>query len=353
MINFRYHVVSLTAVFLALAVGLVLGSTVLNGPMLDALESRVNNMGRENSQLRDQVSILEEEANREQDWATEAAPKLLADTLTGRRVGLVVMPSGRDYVEGVAEKLELTGATVTGTLTFTNKYTHPQHRLSELLDLADASRPLSVPSDTLGGNSDGVEDSAALLAGVLFADPEIPTPDESTGDDEGEQAGDNPDGENPDGENPDGTDPDNGQPVTGVPVVDRQTVLSAYANSEFVEREGWDEAAEIVVMIAGLPESENEADERNDALLMTVTQFGLTGPVVLAGPGTAGDDNTIVAVRGNPELSEEISTVDNAATPQGQVATGMAVAEHLAGGVGHYGAGEGADSLLPGDSESQ
>ena len=59
MINFRYHVVSLTAVFLALAVGLVLGSTVLNGPMLDALENRVNNLGRDNRQLREHVGFLE------------------------------------------------------------------------------------------------------------------------------------------------------------------------------------------------------------------------------------------------------------------------------------------------------
>lgn len=332
MINFRYHVVSLTAVFLALAVGLVLGSTVLNGPMLDALETRVNNMGRENSQLRDQVSILEEEANREQDWATEAAPTLLANTLAGRRVGLVVMPSGRDYVEGVVDKLNLTGATVTGTLTLTDKFTHPQHRMTELLDLADASRPLTVPADTLGGNSDGAQDSAALLAAVLFDDPRIPTPEEPG---DAADAGD-------------GTATGDEEPVTGpVTDTDRQTVLAAYANSEFLEREGWEQAAEIMVVVAGLPESENDADERNDALFMAVSQFGLTGPVVLAGSGTAGDDNVITAVRGNPELSAEISTVDYAATPQGQVATGMAVTERLGGTIGHYGAGDGADTLLP------
>lgn len=336
MINFRYHVVSLTAVFLALAVGLVLGSTVLNGPMLDALETRVNNMGRENSQLRDQVSILEEEANREQDWATEAAPTLLANALAGRRVGMVVMPSGTDYVEGVVDKLDLTGATVTGILTLTDKFTHPQHRMTELLDLADASRPLTVPADTLGGNSDGVQDSAALLAAVLFDNPRIPTPEEP-GDDAG---GGTATGEE---EAPAG-------PVTAT---DRQTVLAAYANSEFLEREGWDQAAEIVVVVAGLPESENEADERNDALFMALSQFGLTGPVVLAASGTAGDDNVITAVRGNPELSAQVSTVDYAATPQGQVATSMAVAERLAGTVGHYGTGDGADTLLPESAVSQ
>ena len=38
MINFRYHVVSLTAVFLALAIGLVVGTAALNGPVADSLK---------------------------------------------------------------------------------------------------------------------------------------------------------------------------------------------------------------------------------------------------------------------------------------------------------------------------
>ena len=39
MIDFRYHLVSLVAVFLALAVGIVLGTTALNGPLTRGLQS--------------------------------------------------------------------------------------------------------------------------------------------------------------------------------------------------------------------------------------------------------------------------------------------------------------------------
>lgn len=331
MINFRYHVVSLTAVFLALAVGLVLGSTVLNGPMLDALESRVNTMGRENSQLREQVSSLEEEANREQDWATEAAPGMLASTLAGRRVGLLVTPSGEEYVEGVADKLELTGATITGTVSFTEKFTHPQHRLNELLDLAVNSLPPSVPDDTLPPNSDGVESSAALLAAVLFDDPAAEPP------------GGEPGGEEEPGENGAGST---------VGEQDRRSVLSAYTTLEYLERDEWTIPAEIVVVVAGLPDSESDADQRNDAMLTAVTQFGQAGPVVVAGAGTAGDGNLVTGVRANPELADAISTIDNAGSPQGQVATGLAVADQAAGTVGHYGIGDRAQSMLP-DTVSQ
>lgn len=331
MINFRYHVVSLTAVFLALAVGLVLGSTVLNGPMLDALESRVNTMGRENSQLREQVNFLEEEVNREQDWATEAAPGLLAETLTGRRVGLLVTPAGQEYVEGVAEKLDLTGASITGTVTLTDKFTHPQHRMHELLDVAVNSLPSSVDSDTLPPNSDGVEASAALLAAVLF--DHAPTAPDGTEGQNGTEAQDGAD------------------PPPSVPAEDRRTVLSAYTTLDYLERDDWDAPAEIVVVVTGLPDSENDADERNDAIVTAVTQFGLAGPVVVAGVGLAGDGNVVAEMRTHAELAETVSTVDNAATPQGQVATGLAVAERLAGRAGHYGIGDRAESMLPGTVE--
>jgi hypothetical protein len=329
VINFRYHVVSLTAVFLALAVGLVLGSTVLNGPMLDALESRVNTLGRDNSQLREQVNFLEEEVDREQDFASEAAPMLLDGQLISRRVALVVMPGGEEYVEGVAGAQDLAGAAVTGTVTLTEKFTHPQHRQGDLLDLAHQATPPSVDSDELPANSDGVETSAALIAAVLMDGGAAQDPDAE----DGEPAGSGP--------------------GVAVPDDERRAVLSAYAAQEYLEyEETLTSPAELVVVVTGLPASENEADERNQAMLTTVEQFAVAGPVVVAGIGVAGDGNVVAEVRSDPELSAAVSTVDNASTPQGQTATGLAVAGHLAGTVGHYGIGDGADRLLP-DPSSQ
>lgn len=332
LINFRYHVVSLTAVFLALAVGLVLGSTVLNGPMLDALENRVNTLGRDNSQLREQVSFLEEEVDREQEFASEAAPMLLRGALTGHRVQLVVLPGGEDYAPGVADALELANAQVTGSLVLSEKFTHPQHRRGELLDLAHRAVPPSVDADSLPANSDGVETSAALLASVLLAPggPDTVTPDD------GSAAQGPPDGE------------ENGLPTESVPQDDRRSVLSAYAAADYLSQEApADGPADIVVMVAGLPDPDSDAEERNDAMLTTVGQFERYGQVLVAASGIAGDGNVVMEVRGDPALAEAVTTVDNASTPQGQTATGLAVAEHLAGRVSHYGIGEGAERLLP------
>jgi hypothetical protein len=329
VINFRYHVVSLTAVFLSLAVGLVLGSTVLNGPMLDALESRVDTLGRDNSQLRDHVSALQQEIDREEDFATQAGPQLLSGKLTSRRIGLLVLPGGEDYATGVADALELAGATVTGEVTLTDKFTHPQHRRTELLDVAHTALPPTLDAEALPANSDGVESSAALLAAVLFDGgaaalqvPEEPVP--------------------PDGEPAEPTG-------AGASVADddRRAVLSSYSALEYLEDQNVTGPAELVVVVAGLPYAESDADERNQAMFTTVTQFARIGPVVVAASGDAGDGNVVAEVRADPQLAAEVSTVDNASTPQGQIATGLTVAQQLAGGVGHYGIGGGAELLLP------
>lgn len=323
MINFRYHVVSLTAVFLSLAVGLVLGSTVLNGPMLDALNSQVSTLGQANQQLREQVNFLEGEAEREEAFATEAASLLLDGTLSGRRVAMVVLPEAGDYAEQLAGMLELTGATITGTVRVTDRFAQPAHRLNQLLDLAHNALPPSVDAEELPANSDGVETSAALLARVLLDEP----PE--------------------DGEEPAGRDT-GGQASGGVPEPDRTAVLSAYANEDYLEFERPPAGpAEVLLVVAALPFTDSDAAEKNEAMLTAVEQFSLVGPVVVAAAGPSGSGNVVSEIRGHPELADTVSTVDNVSTPQGQVATGLVVARHLAGEVGHFGDGDGATSLLP------
>src|SRR5207237_9891670 len=65
MINFRFHIVSLIAVFLALALGIVMGATVVNRAIVDRLNSRIDTVEKnanarktESDQLRGQVGQL-------------------------------------------------------------------------------------------------------------------------------------------------------------------------------------------------------------------------------------------------------------------------------------------------------
>lgn len=311
MINFRYHVVSLTAVFLALAIGLVVGTAALNGPLADRLNDTVNALGNQNKQLRDKVTHMEEEVNRQEDFAVEAAPFLLAGKLATRRVAVVSLPSAARYVDGVVEMLGKAGAKVTGRVEITDRFTDPGNNVP-LLDLAhDAVMPPSVTAD-LPRNSDGVETSSALLAAVLV--------DRRTG--------------------------------AAVPAADRTLVLSEYESDGYI---AYDEQiagpAEAVIVVAGDPYFDREAPKKNAASLTLVTQFDEATSIVLAGTGVAGTGNLVAEVREDPALSKTVSTIDNVNTAQGRISTVLALGEQLRpAGVatpkaGHYGISAG--SLMP------
>ena len=55
MIDFRYHIVSLISVFLALAVGIILGAGPLQGAIGDQLTGQVEQLRTERNELRDQL----------------------------------------------------------------------------------------------------------------------------------------------------------------------------------------------------------------------------------------------------------------------------------------------------------
>jgi preprotein translocase subunit SecG len=99
VINFRYHVVSLTAVFLALAIGLVVGTAALNGPVADSLKENVNALRKDNQQMRQAVNSMEKDRARGGLRGRMAQVVLLQ---AERQAGAGAQPStGRDYTDGV------------------------------------------------------------------------------------------------------------------------------------------------------------------------------------------------------------------------------------------------------------
>jgi hypothetical protein len=303
VINFRYHVVSLAAVFIALAIGLVVGTAAFNGPAADALAGSVDRLRNDNHRLQDEVNHLTEEAEQEERFAAEALSYLIGNRLTGKRILLVTTTvADKDYIDGVADALEtVAGAKITGRLSIQKKFVDPANK-EELLDLA--ANPEITPAGVTGlpANSNGVETSAALLAAVLM-------------------------------------DRD--------PPVDARAVLTAYKDGAYLIGSDVTGPAEAVVVLAGAPYTEKDADKLNGALKTFVEQFDKSGPVVVAGESTAGAGNLVGAVRGDSELSKPVSTVDSAGSPQGRAAVLLALADQLEGRAGHYGVGGGATSLLP------
>lgn len=102
MFDYRYHALSLAAVLLALAVGVVIGvaigdsnlvSSAKNGIVAD-LNSEVNGARRQVGQLQDQLA--DEEA-----FANGLYPLAVHDLLSGRSIGLVFLGSSSDNVNGL------------------------------------------------------------------------------------------------------------------------------------------------------------------------------------------------------------------------------------------------------------
>ncbi|GAB3146855.1 copper transporter [Micromonospora sonneratiae] len=313
MINFRYHVVSLTAVFLALAIGLIVGTAALNGPVADSLNERVAMLSKSNDQWREKVADLEKELSLEEDFAVEAAQIMLPNTLTGRRILVLGLPSGRDYVEGVLEMLRLTGATITGRVDILDKFVDPDNN-DALLELALRAAQPTVPATGLPGNSDGAETSSALLAsGLLDSAP--------------------------------------GAPAVTEP--DRRALLNAYSNAGYLTVDGKVSGpAEAVVVVSGQAYVDKNADKKDLSVVRMVAQFDKAASLVVAGSGSA-DGNIVATVRKQPNLAQSISTVDNSNTPQGQLTVALATVEQVATKrVGHYGIGAGRASLLPPKSTS-
>ena len=126
MIDFRYHLVSLVAVFMALAVGIALGAGPLKDPVDTALGNQTEELRKEKEELRAQVRALEAQLAFDQELATISAPSVLDGTLAGRTVLLVALPgSDAEQLELLKGAAEVAGARVSGTVAVQDSYTEP------------------------------------------------------------------------------------------------------------------------------------------------------------------------------------------------------------------------------------
>ena len=73
MINFRFHIVSLIAIFLALALGIVIGAGVIDRGIVDTLDNRINNIEAKADRIQLQNDILSAAVDRDSATIDRAA----------------------------------------------------------------------------------------------------------------------------------------------------------------------------------------------------------------------------------------------------------------------------------------
>src|SRR5690625_2878711 len=142
MINLRYHIVSITAVFLALAIGLALGSTLIQRGIVDTLETRLDELGErldrtdgENADLRDEISDRDDFDRQ----VAESRDPLLAGHLADQPVLMIAMQgTDSDTLDEIRRSLRSANALVSGTLVFTGRWESlSADEIEELADLLD------------------------------------------------------------------------------------------------------------------------------------------------------------------------------------------------------------------------
>ncbi|MGO2859828.1 MAG: copper transporter [Brevibacterium sp.] len=158
MIDFRYHLVSLVSVFLALAVGIVLGAGPLKEPIGESLQSQVDALRSDRDDLRAKLDAAGGNIDKQNDFITSAAPELIGDTLKDQEVGIIAAPDAdAEQVEEVSNRIKEAGASIGGDVAF----------VDNTLSLEDSADFLSTLRDIVPNLPE--DDSTAIRAALVIA----------------------------------------------------------------------------------------------------------------------------------------------------------------------------------------
>lgn len=124
---FRYHLLTLVAIFLALGIGMVIGSTYVQGAIVERLTRRLDEL---NARFTTEIAPLREENRRKSDFITALVPVILQNRLTGANVAIVQTGDYPETTFKVRETLTQAGATINSTTLIHRDF---QDRLSDNL----------------------------------------------------------------------------------------------------------------------------------------------------------------------------------------------------------------------------
>lgn len=306
MINFRFHIASLIAIFLALALGVVMGSTVIDRAIVDGLRSRINTVENNVDAARANNKRLQEQVDDLNLYTAQTAEYAVRNELTDQTVAIVAERGlDQEVVAAQSQMLRSAGATVVGILW-----------LEKSWNLTDDGKSANALRDALGTTTD--TDRALREEGIAALSRRL---------------------------------------NRGVAIPGENDVVDSLAKAGFVTLEGVGDSdvsaasfpgAGARALLLGGPESD---------IVARTTMADLSRALVTANTLTAvgevdPDDATnrglwLAPIRNDDELSSQVSTIDNVDLVEGRVAGALAIAALARGVVGSYGFGAGADSTVP------
>lgn len=308
MISLRHHAISLAAVFLALAVGVVLGSGLLSDTVLSGLrddkkqlQDRINQLDQHNNGLTEKLSAAGE-------FDAAMAGRIVHGALSQKSVVIIRTPDASD--DTVASLTRLVGdatGTVTGTVTLTQQF----------VDANSADKLLSVVN------------SSIVPAGSQLSTTFV---------DQGSQAGDLLGIVLQINKNP-----------AAPPIVDiqRETVLAALRQTGFITYSDKLTAANTAIVVTGGALTQ-DAGSPGPTVARFATALAAHGAgTVLAGAdGSASGTASVAVVRADSGMAGAVSTVDDVDMESGRITAILALRDLLNGAhTAQYGTGQGAQAL--------
>jgi hypothetical protein len=308
MVTLRHHVISLAAVFVALAIGVVLGSGALSSTMVSGLRGDNGVLEKQAGTLTDEKGSLSEKLSAASEFDTQMAGRIVRDALAGKSVVVFRTPdAANEDVDAVARLIGQAGGTVTGTIALTN----------EFVDANSAAKMSSVVN------------SPILPAGTQL---------NATLTDQGSQAGD----------------------LLGIallinrdpkiiPVDDnaRDAVLSALRDTGFLTYDQRLGAADTAVIVTGGALADTAGNQGATVARLAVAMAPHGSGVVLAGrDGSANGVSAVAVARADSGMAGAVTTVDDIGIESGRITTVLALQAMIAGAPpGQYGIGAGAASV--------
>ena len=323
MIDFRYHLVSIVAVFLALAIGIVLGSTELQGPAYNFLNSTTGKLQNELGQATSQRDAAQQQANLGDAYAQAVQPVVLRGLLAGQRLLIITEPgASASVVAGISAAAADAGGTVTGQIALQNKFFDTSATTLDSLNQVNLDMAQRTGIVLQAGQVQ--QQAAQVIASEILT--------KSTG----SQASQQP------VVSPASTGPDS----------NAATTLAAYANLGFLTISGQpDTLATLAVIVTPQSAPANGSADPLSSMLVYVAQelAAASSGTVVAGTSAGSGSGSPVAVLRSNNVSTQVSTVDDADLVAGQTVVIQALAVLLNGGkAGSYGyAANGAIAVAP------
>lgn len=318
MIDFRYHIVSLISVFLALAVGIILGAGPLQGAIGEQLTGQVEQLRVERNELRDELDAANVAVDDSARFIEAAGPQLVADSLPERRVAVIDLGGAEgERDEQIAAQLDAAGASVVAHVRLTDSWTSEDDESArDTVANGLGDRIGEVPEDATADQR--LARALALsLTGASAQDPETRSPE----------------------------------------AVELESQLVRFDLVEVVEEQVL--PADVVLLLAG-PGPEQTAEPGADAAEppapstyvvdietnLAVAAQDVAQAALVAGT-TAVPGDLVSTIRGTEELATSVSTVSGIEAEPGRISVPLALAARLGGQVGQFGFEENATAVLP------